>query len=204
MLRNKKERKPSTVPEEPTQNRKASIFTDILTRNRKASAVPSETAQNPKIYTVPEGSPRTRKGSTFTDLLSRNRKASSVQENGIPKSTSSLRKPSIIMEEVRCKPKKILWRFCEGNFKHTDGDNVFYFFYSQTIWLKCPSLPPCKLWRRTVTSWSEKGPPWTGRWRLSKNSTSLWDMPLSGVTLGNRSSALKTTYTHVFFFFTLY
>lgn len=32
------------------------------------------------------------------------------------------------MEEVRCKPKKILWRFCEGNFKHTDGDNVFYFF----------------------------------------------------------------------------
>ncbi|XP_078115998.1 unconventional myosin-VIIb [Sander vitreus] len=103
VLRNKKERKPSTVPEEPMQNRKASIFTDLLARNRKASAVPGETAQNPKVYTVPEGNPRTRKGSTFTDLVSRNRKASTVQENGIPKSTSkstsSLRKPSIIMEE---------------------------------------------------------------------------------------------------------
>ncbi|XP_071343259.1 unconventional myosin-VIIa isoform X2 [Trachinotus anak] len=97
VLRNK--RKPSTVPEEPTQNRKSSIFTDILTRNRKASAVPSETAQNPKAYTVPEGSPRARKGSTFTDLLSRNRKPSTVQETGIPKSTASFRKPSIIMEE---------------------------------------------------------------------------------------------------------
>ncbi|KAM6939036.1 unconventional myosin-VIIb [Lycodopsis pacificus] len=99
VLRNKKEGKPTTVPEEPTQNRKGSIFTDILTRNRKASAAPSETAQNPKVYTVPEGSPRARKGSTFTDLLSRNRKASTVQENTIPKSTSSFRKPSIIMEE---------------------------------------------------------------------------------------------------------
>ncbi|XP_070765301.1 unconventional myosin-VIIb [Enoplosus armatus] len=99
VLRSKKERKPSTVPEEPAPNRKGSIFTDILTRNRKASAVPSETAQNPKAYTVPDGVPRTRKGSTFTDLLSRNRKASTIQENGIPRSTSSLRKPSIIMEE---------------------------------------------------------------------------------------------------------
>ncbi|KAM8875074.1 unconventional myosin-VIIb isoform 1-T1 [Spinachia spinachia] len=99
VLRNKKERKPSTVPEEPTQNRKASIFTDLLTRNRKASTAPSETAQNLRGYTVPEGAPRARKGSTFTDLLSRNRKASTVQENTIPKSTSSFRKPSIIMEE---------------------------------------------------------------------------------------------------------
>ncbi|XP_070689056.1 unconventional myosin-VIIb [Pempheris klunzingeri] len=99
VLRNKKERKPSTVPEEPTQNRKASIFTDILTRSRKESAVPSETAQNPKVYTVPGGTPRTRQGSTFTDLLARKRKASSVQENGIPRSTASLRKPSIIAEE---------------------------------------------------------------------------------------------------------
>ncbi|XP_051232589.1 unconventional myosin-VIIa [Dicentrarchus labrax] len=99
VLRNKKERKPSTVPEEPTPNKRGSIFTDLLTRNRKASAVPSETAQNPKVYTVPEGTPRARKGSTFTDLLTRNRKASTIQENGIPKSTSSFRKPSIIMEE---------------------------------------------------------------------------------------------------------
>ncbi|KAA8589751.1 hypothetical protein FQN60_013116 [Etheostoma spectabile] len=106
VLRNNKERKPSTVPEEPAQNRKASIFTDILARNKKASAVPGATAPNPKVYTVPEGSPRTRKGSTFTDLLSRNKKASTVeastnriQEKSTSKSTSSLRKPSIIMEE---------------------------------------------------------------------------------------------------------
>ncbi|XP_069006967.1 unconventional myosin-VIIa [Embiotoca jacksoni] len=99
MLRNKKESKPSTVPEEPTPNRKSSIFTDILTRNRKASAIPGAKAQNPNAYTVPESSPRARKGSTFTDLLSRNRKSSSVQENVIPKSNPSLRKPSIIMEE---------------------------------------------------------------------------------------------------------
>ncbi|KAI3369062.1 hypothetical protein L3Q82_026031 [Scortum barcoo] len=98
VLRSKKERKPSTVPEEPAQNRKSSIFTDLLTKNRKVSVLPSEKAQNPKVYTVPEGSPRTRKGSTFTDLLSRNKKASTIQENGIPK-TPSQRKPSIIMEE---------------------------------------------------------------------------------------------------------
>uniref|UniRef100_A0A3B4WIZ2 Myosin VIIB n=1 Tax=Seriola lalandi dorsalis TaxID=1841481 RepID=A0A3B4WIZ2_SERLL len=91
--------KPSTVPEEPTQNRKSSIFTDLLTRNRKASTAPGETAPNPKVYTVPEGSARARKGSTFTDLLSRNRKASTVQESAPPRSTPSYRKPSIIMEE---------------------------------------------------------------------------------------------------------
>lgn len=110
MLRNKKDRKPSSVPEEPTQNRKGSIFTDLLTRNRKPSAVPSE--MNPRVYTVPEGSPRTRKGSTFTDLLTRNRKASTVQENGVPRSTTNLRKPSIIMEEVRADKsvKKVLIR----------------------------------------------------------------------------------------------
>nr|XP_046248311.1 unconventional myosin-VIIa [Scatophagus argus] len=99
VLRNNKETKPTTVPEQPTQKRKSSMFTDLLTRNRKASAMPSETTQNPKVYTVPEESARTRKGSTFTDLLSRNRKTTAVQENGIPKSTSGFRKPSIIMEE---------------------------------------------------------------------------------------------------------
>ncbi|KAM9357798.1 unconventional myosin-VIIb [Symphorus nematophorus] len=97
VLRNKKERKPSTVPEEPAPNRKTSIFTDLLTRNRKVSAVPSENTQNPKAYTVPEESPRARKGSTFTDLLSRNRKVSTVPENGPTR--PSIRKPSIIMEE---------------------------------------------------------------------------------------------------------
>ncbi|KAK1897251.1 Unconventional myosin-VIIa [Dissostichus eleginoides] len=98
VLRNKNQRKPSTVPEEPGQNRKGSMFTDLLARNRKPSAVPAEAA-NPKVYTVPEGSPRTRKGSTFTDLLTRNRKASPATENAPPKPTSSFRKPSIIMEE---------------------------------------------------------------------------------------------------------
>ncbi|KAG7228690.1 hypothetical protein INR49_008468, partial [Caranx melampygus] len=97
VLRNKKETNTSTVPEESTPNRKGSIFTDLLTRSRKASAVPGETAQNPKAYTVPEGNPRTRKGSTFTDLLTRNRKLSTVPETGVSKPTA--RKPSIIMEE---------------------------------------------------------------------------------------------------------
>ncbi|KAM7388682.1 hypothetical protein PAMP_024842 [Pampus punctatissimus] len=100
VLRNKKDRKVSTVPEEPAPTRKGSIFTDLLTRNRKASAVPNEAAQNTKIYTVPEGSPRTRKGSTFTDLLSRNRKASTAEDTGSPRPTSNFRKPSIIMEET--------------------------------------------------------------------------------------------------------
>uniref|UniRef100_A0A3Q2Y1Q6 Unconventional myosin-VIIa-like n=1 Tax=Hippocampus comes TaxID=109280 RepID=A0A3Q2Y1Q6_HIPCM len=85
------------VQEESTPNRKASMFTDLMSRNKRAA--PGEVAPNTKVYTVPEGSPRTRKGSTFTDLLSRSRKTSGVQENGIPRSSSSFRKPSIIMEE---------------------------------------------------------------------------------------------------------
>ncbi|XP_030290252.1 unconventional myosin-VIIa [Sparus aurata] len=95
VLRNKKETGPAAVPEEPTPNRKSSMFTDLLTR-RKASAMPSDTAQNPKVYTVPEKN-QGRKGSTFTDLLSRNKRGSTVQE--VPRSASSFRKPSIIMEE---------------------------------------------------------------------------------------------------------
>ncbi|KAI4829194.1 hypothetical protein KUCAC02_023254, partial [Chaenocephalus aceratus] len=86
VLRNKKERKPTTLPEEPGQNRKGSMFIDLLARNRKPSAAPAEAA-NPKVYTVPEQSPRTRKGSTFTDLLTRNKKAAT--ESAPP--TSSLR-----------------------------------------------------------------------------------------------------------------
>lgn len=103
MLRNKKDK---PLPNESLQNRKSSVFTDLLSKNRKVSAMPSEAALNPKAYTVPEGNPRTRKGSIFTDLLSRNKKASAVQDNGMPKSSSSLRKPSIIMEEVRRKTKQ--------------------------------------------------------------------------------------------------
>ncbi|KAM9761609.1 unconventional myosin-VIIb [Menidia menidia] len=98
MLRNKKEPQPAPVSKDSMQTRKTSVFTDLLTKNRKGSAMPSETAQNPRGYTVPEANPRVRKGSTFTDLLSRNKRGA-VQENGPPKSASSIRKPSIIMEE---------------------------------------------------------------------------------------------------------
>ncbi|KAM4628965.1 unconventional myosin-VIIa [Polymixia lowei] len=96
VLRNKKDRKVSTVPEEAPQKRKGSTFTDLLTRNRKASALPNEVVPNNKIYTVPEGNPRGRKGSMFTDLLTRSRKASTIPENEIPQPH---RKPSVIAEE---------------------------------------------------------------------------------------------------------
>ncbi|XP_071779574.2 unconventional myosin-VIIb isoform X1 [Centroberyx gerrardi] len=99
VLRNKKDRKVSTAPEEAPPNRKTSIFTDLLTRNRKASAVPSETGQNRKVYTAPEANPRNRKTSIFTDLMTKNRKTSTIPENEIPESPSRIRKPSVIMEE---------------------------------------------------------------------------------------------------------
>ncbi|KAM3850264.1 unconventional myosin-VIIb [Diretmus argenteus] len=100
VLRNKKDRKLSTVPEGAPQNRKASTFTDLLTRTRKASAVPNETGPTRKIYTAPEESPRGRKGSMFTDLLARTRKTSVLPENGMAESPTQLRrKPSVIMEE---------------------------------------------------------------------------------------------------------
>ncbi|KAM9797750.1 unconventional myosin-VIIb [Syngnathus typhle] len=102
VLRNKNTPQSSPVQEESAPNRKQSIFTDLLSRNKKAA--PGEITPNPKVYTVPEGTPRNRKGSTFTDLLSRTRKTSSVQENGIPKSSSSFRKPSIIAEESEDQP----------------------------------------------------------------------------------------------------
>ncbi|XP_077573092.1 unconventional myosin-VIIb [Stigmatopora nigra] len=97
VLRNKKVPQPSAVQEESTPNRKGSIFTDLLSRNKKAA--PVEGAPNARVYTVPEGSPRARKGSTFTDLLSKSKKNANTQENPVPRSSSSLRKPSIIMEE---------------------------------------------------------------------------------------------------------
>ncbi|XP_057696428.1 unconventional myosin-VIIb isoform X2 [Corythoichthys intestinalis] len=97
VLRNKKVPQPSSVQEESTTNRKGSMFTDLLSRNKKPA--PAEAAPNARVYTVPEGSPRARKGSTFTDLLSRTKKNSNIQENVMPRSSSSFRKPSIIMEE---------------------------------------------------------------------------------------------------------
>ncbi|XP_011472695.1 unconventional myosin-VIIb [Oryzias latipes] len=96
MLRNKKENTPSITAEDPAQKRKASVFTDLLTKNRK---VPNENLQNSKVYTVPEGNPRARKGSTFTDLLSRNKKTPVIPDNASSKSNSSFRKQSVIMEE---------------------------------------------------------------------------------------------------------
>ncbi|XP_054605643.2 unconventional myosin-VIIb [Nothobranchius furzeri] len=91
--------KPSAAPEDPTQKRKGSVFTDILSKNRKASAAPSDTAQDPKVYTVQQANPRTRKGSTFTDLLLRSKKAPAVRDTGSSRSAWNIRKPSIIMEE---------------------------------------------------------------------------------------------------------
>ncbi len=169
MLRNKKERKPSTVPEESAQNRKGSIFTDLLTRNRKASAAPSETVQNPKVYTVPDGSPRARKGSTFADLLSRSKKVTTVQENGIPKSTSGLRKPSIIIEEVRYKLDFVLlWGFLSFVLC-IDGNFTFFLIVRGSDWSAQVSHPAdcewgqwCHDWRRThpgpATDHSRKTP----------------------------------------------
>lgn len=104
MLRNKKENTPPIAAEDSAQKRKASVFTDLLTKNRKVP-MPSENLQNSKVYTVPEGNPRARKGSTFTDLLSRNKKTPIIPDNASSRSNSSFRKPSIIMEEVRWRLK---------------------------------------------------------------------------------------------------
>ncbi|XP_056133744.1 unconventional myosin-VIIa [Lampris incognitus] len=99
VLRSKKDRTFSTVPEQAPRNRKASTFTDLLTRSRKVSAIPNEMVQNRKTYTVPEETPRNRKTSIFTDLLTRSRKASTIPENGVPESPSPLKRASVIMEE---------------------------------------------------------------------------------------------------------
>lgn len=159
--------------------------------------MPSDTAQNPKVYTVPEKN-QGRKGSTFTDLLSRNKRGSTVQE--VPRSASSFRKPSIIMEEVGCEKhldlvlpwSSLSWRIYW---------NFMFLFYSQMIWLKWPSLPPCRLWVRTTTAWTAKAPRWTVHWRHSKNSTSSWDTPSSDVTSGNRSSIWKSVTSRYLFSF---
>lgn len=63
--------------------------------------MPTDEVPNLKAYTVPEGSPRARKGSTFTDMLSRNKKVIPGKGSVNVKPASNLRKPSIIMEEVR-------------------------------------------------------------------------------------------------------
>lgn len=183
MLRNSKETQASTVPEPPGQNKRGSIFIDILTRTRKASAVPNQTPQNQKVYTVPDASARGRKGSTFTDLLSKNRKVSNVQENGIPKSGLNFRKTSIIMEEVRQKPEY----FVAVHFLTKLMDIFIFFSNSQMIRRKFPSLPLCRLWRRIPKSWLESRTHWTDPWLLWKSSTTSLDTPSSGLTSGYRS-----------------
>ncbi|KAI7807246.1 putative unconventional myosin-VIIb-like, partial [Triplophysa rosa] len=85
-----------TISDEATGKRKASTFTDILSRNRKASSV-SEELPNRKLSAIPEQ--KNRKGSTFTDLMSQNRKTSTTPVRDPPNRRSS-RKPSIILEEV--------------------------------------------------------------------------------------------------------
>ncbi|KAK0137915.1 Unconventional myosin-VIIa [Merluccius polli] len=92
VLRGKKDRKPSTVPEElGGSSRKGSIFTDMLSRNRKASTAPSEVVTGGKVG---EGIARARKGSMFTDLMSRNKKAATIPENVIPESPSGIAEES--------------------------------------------------------------------------------------------------------------
>ncbi|XP_036834842.1 unconventional myosin-VIIa isoform X2 [Oncorhynchus mykiss] len=100
VLRNQKNRKVSTVPEEPApKGRKGSTFTDLLSRNRKASAKPEEVILNRKGSSAVDATPRARKGSTFTNMLSGGRKTSSIPEE-VPASPSrGMRKPSIIQEE---------------------------------------------------------------------------------------------------------
>ncbi|XP_066519124.1 unconventional myosin-VIIb [Hoplias malabaricus] len=98
VLRNKRNRKDSSVPEEIPQNRKSSTFTDLLSRSRKTSTMPEEVVLNRKPSSVPSETPKTRKSSTFTDLLSRNRKISTIPEEG-PSNRRSSRKTSTIEEE---------------------------------------------------------------------------------------------------------
>ncbi|CAB1323745.1 unnamed protein product, partial [Coregonus sp. 'balchen'] len=73
VLRNQKNRKVSTVPEEPApRSRKGSTFTDLVSRNRKASAKTDEGSS------AIDATPRARKGSSAVDATPRARKGSSA------------------------------------------------------------------------------------------------------------------------------
>ncbi|KAA0713123.1 Unconventional myosin-VIIa [Triplophysa tibetana] len=85
----------SVSADEASGKRKASTFTDILSRNRKASSL-SEEVPNRKLSAIPEQ--KNRKGSTFTDLMSQNRKTSTTPVRDPPNRKSG-RKPSMILEE---------------------------------------------------------------------------------------------------------
>lgn len=105
--RNTQDRSVSVSADEGSGKRKASTFTDILSRNRKASSL-SEEVPNRKLSAIPEQ--KNRKGSTFTDLMSQNRKTSTTPVRD-PANRRSVRKPSMILEEVR--PTRIL-QICNG------------------------------------------------------------------------------------------
>ncbi|KAL1023382.1 hypothetical protein UPYG_G00040140 [Umbra pygmaea] len=100
LLRNQKNRKLSTVPEESAaKGRKGSTFTDLLSRNRKSSAKPEEVILTRKGSAVVDAAPQGRKGSTITDLLNRSRKQSSISEEVTRSASGGMRKPSVIQEE---------------------------------------------------------------------------------------------------------
>ncbi|TRY58652.1 hypothetical protein DNTS_024794 [Danionella cerebrum] len=85
-----------TVPLEASRNRKASTFTDILSRNKKS--VLEEGTTNRKLSGILEQGVRQRKTSTFVDIMARNRKTSTTE--GPPANRRSARKPSVIAEEA--------------------------------------------------------------------------------------------------------
>ncbi|XP_036376709.1 unconventional myosin-VIIa [Megalops cyprinoides] len=112
LLRNRKNRKASTVPEEVVQNRKLSSISELVTKKRKPSTIPEEVVLNRKGSAVPAEVGRNRKLSSISELVPWKRKPSTIPEeisaNGkpstIPETVTQKRKPSTIPEEVRDEP----------------------------------------------------------------------------------------------------
>ncbi|XP_018612550.2 unconventional myosin-VIIa [Scleropages formosus] len=95
LLRNKKNRKASTMSDEVVLSRKTSTVTEEIARNRKSSILSDLLIRNRKTSTVPEdGNPR-QKLSAIPEAQARNRKISTIPEEGMRK-----RNPSIIPEET--------------------------------------------------------------------------------------------------------
>ncbi|KAJ8279441.1 hypothetical protein COCON_G00065070, partial [Conger conger] len=95
LLRNKKSRKVSTIPEEVVLNRKTSTIPEEGTKNRKLSSI-SELVWRRKPSTIAEEPSVNRKGSTMPEDVPRNRKLSSMSEL-----VGRKRKPSTIPEEIQ-------------------------------------------------------------------------------------------------------
>ncbi|KAJ8277066.1 hypothetical protein GJAV_G00071100 [Gymnothorax javanicus] len=100
LLRNKKNRKSSSIPEEVVLNRKSSTLPEEGTRNRKLSSI-SELVWKRKPSTIQEEPSVNRKGSTMSDEVPRNRKQSAIS-GLVPKR----RKPSTIPEDVQEEPEE--------------------------------------------------------------------------------------------------